>query len=352
MAAIRPAGDFDTTYHKDMTVLRKVWHWVALGLFLTFLFTLPAFASGYILGALTTIGIWLIAVQGLGILTGFTGQISLGQAAFMCVGAYASTLLVTRLHLPYWLALPGAGLIGGSVGLIFGLPSLRIKGFYLAMATLAAQFIIPWAIRVTAPDVLGGVQGLNVPPVQFAGFTFASNRLYIIVIAVACLTTLAFKNLTRTRTGRAFIAIRDNDLAAEVLGINLFAYKLRAFFLSAFYAGLAGSLWAQYLGHIRPDEFGLELSVWLLGIVIIGGMGSVVGTIFGTVFVRLLRELVIVLVPVLNDLFPAMGGNLRAALTPMVFGLALMLFLIFEPRGLAHRWEILKASWRLRPFAR
>ncbi|MFQ6013900.1 MAG: branched-chain amino acid ABC transporter permease [Anaerolineae bacterium] len=351
MAAIRPAGDFDTTYSKDMAVLRQAWHWVVTILFLFFLFALPTFASGYIVGIVITIGIWLIAVQGLGILTGYTGQISLGQAAFMAVGAYASTLLVTRPGLSFWLALPSAGLIAGLVGLIFGLPSLRIKGFYLAMATLAAQFIIPWAIRVTAPEITGGVQGLEVPPPQLAGITFSSHRMYPIVIAVVCLTTIAFKNLARTRTGRAFIAIRDNDLAAEVLGINLFTYKLRAFFLSAFYAGLAGSLWAHYLSHVRPDEFGLDMSIWFLGMIIVGGMGSALGPIFGTIFVRLLKEFVIVLVPFLSSTFPAFGGNLRAALTPMVFGLVLMLFLIFEPRGLAHRWDILKAAWRLRPFS-
>lgn len=352
MAVLRPAGDFDTTYAKDMAVLRQPWHWVVTILFLTFLFALPTFASGYILGILITIGIWLIAVQGLGILTGYTGQISLGQAAFMGVGAYASTLLVARLGIPFWLALPMAGLAGGVVGLIFGLPALRIKGFYLAMSTLAAQFIIPWTIRTLYPEITGGVQGLEVPAPTLAGITFSSHRMYVIILAVVCLTTIAFKNLTRTRTGRAFVAIRDNDLAAEVLGIDPFAYKLRAFFLSAFYAGLAGSLWAHYLGHVRPDEFGLDKSVWFLGMIIVGGMGSALGPIFGTIFIRLLRELVIVLVPALSNVLPGeMAGNLRAALTPMVFGLALMLFLILEPRGLAHRWEILKAAWRLRPFS-
>ncbi len=349
--AIRPAGDFDTSYSQDMAVIRRPWQWAVTIAFVALLFVLPVFGGGHIQGIVITMAITIVAVQGLGILVGYTGQISLGQAAFMAVGAYTSTLLTTRLGWSFLVALPCAGLLGGMVGLIFGLPSLRIKGFYLAMATLAAQFIIPWAIRNLFPSVTGGTQGLDVPPIQLAGHALSSNGVYPVVLAVVCLTTIAFKNLVRTRTGRAFIAVRDNDVAAEVLGINPFAYKLRAFFLSAFYAGLAGALWAQYLGHINPDEFGLEQSVWFLGMIIVGGMGSALGPIMGTVFVRALKEIIIVLVPYLTSQAISFGGNLRAALTPMVFGLALMLFLIFEPRGLAHRWEILKASWRLRPFS-
>lgn len=349
--AIRPAGDFDRSYSHDMAVIRRPWQWAVTVAFVVLLFALPTFAGGHVQGILITMGITVVAVQGLGILVGYTGQISLGQAAFMAVGAYTSTLLITRLGWSFWVALPCAGLVGGVVGLIFGLPSLRIKGFYLAMATLAAQFIIPWAIRNLFPNVTGGTQGLDVPPIQLAGRTLSSNGVYPVVMAVVCLTTIAFKNLARTRTGRAFLAIRDNDVAAEVLGINPFTYKLRAFFLSAFYAGLSGTLWAQYLGHINPDEFGLEQSVWFLGMIIVGGMGSALGPILGTVFVRALREIIIVLVPFLATHIGAFGGNLRAALTPMVFGVALMLFLIFEPRGMAHRWEIIKASWRLRPFS-
>jgi len=350
--AIRPAGDFDTTYAHDMAVLRKGWHWaLALG-FVFLLFALPSFASGHVLGILCMIGITIVAVQGLSILTGFTGQISLGQAAFMMVGAYTSTLLVARAGLPFWFALPISGLAGGLVGLLFGLPSLRIKGFYLAMATLAAQFIIPWFFRNVRRDLFGGAQGLVVPPPELGGLVFNTpGRMYFIIIAVVCITTIAAKNITRSRLGRAFIAIRDNDLAAEVLGINPFTYKLRAFFLSALYAGLAGSLWAHYARAINPDQLSLADSVWFLGMIIVGGMGSNLGPILGATFIRLLREFVIVVSPWLGKQIPSLEANILAALGPLAFATAIMVFLIFEPRGLAHRWELLKAAYRLRPFA-
>jgi branched-chain amino acid transport system permease protein len=352
MAAIRPAGDFDTSYAHDMAVIRRPWQWVATIGFVAFLFVVPTFAPPQLFDALNLMGIFLISVQGLAILVGYTGQISLGQAAFMTVGAYVSAVLTKHIGLPFWFALPLAGLGAGFIGLIFGLPSLRIKGFYLAMATLAAQFIIPWVLRNFAVSATGGATGIQAIPVpRLAGLTFESGgRMYLVILAVAILTTIAMKNLSRTRAGRAFVAIRDNDLAAEVLGINIVAYKLRAFFLSAFYAGLAGSLWAHYLRSINPEQLDLIDSVWMLGMVIVGGMGSALGPILGTAFIRLLRELVSTLTPALNETLPGLGANL-AGLGPLAFGLALTLFLIFEPRGLAHRWEILKAAWRLRPFS-
>ncbi|UCC86151.1 MAG: branched-chain amino acid ABC transporter permease [Anaerolineales bacterium] len=336
MAAIRPAGDFDISYAHDMAVIRRPWQWAAAVGLVAFLFAVPAFSPPQFLDALNLIGIFLVSVQGLAILVGYTGQISLGQAAFMTVGAYASAVLTKYAGVPFWFALPLAGLGAGLVGLIFGLPSLRIKGFYLAMATLAAQFIIPWIFRGFWVATLGGATGIQEIPVpRLAGFAFDSEwGMYFIILVVAILTTIAMKNLARTRTGRAFVAIRDNDLAAEVLGINIVAYKLRAFFLSAFYAGLAGSLWAHYLRSINPEQLDLIDSVWMLGMVIVGGMGSALGPILGTVFIRLLRELVSTLTPNLNDMLPGLGANL-AGLGPLVFGFALALFLVFEPHGLA-----------------
>lgn len=352
MAAIRPAGDFDTSYAHDMSVIRRPWQWGATIALVVFLFAVPAFSPPQFLDALNLMGIFLISVQGLAILVGYTGQISLGQAAFMTVGAYVSAVLTKYAGVPFWVALPLAGLGTGLIGLVFGLPSLRIKGFYLAMATLAAQFIIPWAFRNFGVSTMGGATGIQeIPLPRLTGLTFnTAGKMYFIILVVAILTTIAMKNLARTRAGRAFVAIRDNDLAAEVLGINIVAYKLWAFFLSAFYAGLAGSLWAHYLRSINPEQLDLIDSVWMLGMVIVGGMGSALGPILGTVFIRLLRELVSALTPALNDMLPGLGANL-AGLGPLVFGLALTLFLIFEPRGLAHRWEILKAAWRLRPFS-
>ncbi len=349
--AIRLAGDFDTLYAHDMAVIRNLGQWGMTIAFLVALLGLPFVADAHIVGIVDIIGISVISVQGLNLLVGYTGQISLGQAAFMSVGAYVSAVLV-KAGVPFWFSFPLAGLIAGMVGLLFGLPSLRIKGFYLAMATLAAQFIIPWFFRNVRTDIFGGMPGLVVPPPRLGDIVFNSQQtMYFIIIGTAVVCTIVAKNIARTRLGRALIAIRDNDLAAEVLGINAFAYKLRAFFISALYAGLAGALWAHYARAINPEQFSLVDSVWYLGMIIVGGMGSVLGPILGAAFVRLLHEFTIQLSPALSSLFPQFEAAMLAALGPMVFGLALMLFLIFEPRGLAHRWELLKAAWRLRPFA-
>jgi branched-chain amino acid transport system permease protein len=349
--ALRLAGDFDRSYAHDMAVIRNQAQWVLTIAFLVALFALPFFASADILGTVNLIGISIITVQGLNLLVGYTGQISLGQAAFMAVGAYTSAVLVKN-GVPFWFALPLSGLSAGLVGLLFGLPSLRIKGFYLAMATLAAQFIIPWFFRNVRVDLFGGMPGLVVPPPRLGDIVFNSQQtMFFPIIGTTVICTIIAKNIARTRLGRAWIAIRDNDLAAEVLGIQAFAYKLRAFFICAFYAGLAGSLWAHYARAINPEQFSLVDSVWYLGMVIVGGMGSALGPILGATSVRLLHEFTIQFSPFLGRLFPQLEAGLLAALGPMLFGTALMFFLVFEPRGLAHRWELLKAAWRLRPFA-
>ncbi|MBK7893302.1 MAG: branched-chain amino acid ABC transporter permease [Anaerolineaceae bacterium] len=374
MAVLRPAGDFDRSYEQDMAVLRQRWQYVLLIGFLLLLFALPYVASESLVSLVNRICIFMIAVQGLNILTGYTGQISLGQAAFMTVGGYISALLVGVAGWSFFLALPVAGLGAGLVGLLFGLPSLRVKGFYLVMATLSAQFIIPWFTRNLWPDVLNGAQGINVPvpviqlPVIsntcFLGTTFdaetaaclyrfATPTQFIhITLVVLIISTIAAHNIARSRLGRAFISIRDNDLAAELLGINLFSYKLRAFFIASVYAGVAGSLLAHNLRHLNSETIGLNDSIIMLGMLIVGGLGTSVGPIFGTTLIIFLEEIATLLTPPIIALFPENAGGIGAALRPFIFGLALTLFLIFEPRGLAYRWRLIKAAWRLRPFAR
>lgn len=374
MAIMRPAGDFDRSYKQDMGVLRHRWQVVLLIIFLLTMFGLPYFASESTVSLVNRIGIFIIAVQGLNILTGYTGQISLGQAAFMTVGAYISAILVGVIGLNFFLALPLAALGAGIVGLIFGLPSLRVKGFYLAMATLSAQFIIPWVARNLWTDMLNGAQGINVPvpmiklPVIarqcFLGTTFdqelaactlrfaTPSQMINITLVVLIITTIISLNISRSRLGRAFISIRDNDLAAELLGINLFQYKLRAFFLASVYAGIAGSLLAHNIRHINSETLNLSDSILLLGMLVVGGLGTNLGPILGTILIILLEEFATVISPAVITLFPNNVSGVAAALRPFVFGLALALFLIFEPRGLAHRWTLIKAAWRLRPFAR
>ena len=349
---MRPCGTYDESYAQDMAIVRTRLQWILLIGGLILLFCLPLFVGGRWLNLLNLIGISLIAVLGLNILTGYCGQISLGQAAFMAVGAYTSAILTAKLGFSFWAALPCAGLSAGIVGLIFGLPSLRVKGFYLAMATLAAMFIIPVIISHPLAGITGGVRSLIVPAPRVVGIACTSPQsMFYIIIPIAVLMTFFAKNLVRTGVGRAFIAIRDNDLAAEVQGVNVFGYKLLAFFICSVYAGVAGSLWAHWMRAINPEHFTLMDSIWYLGMMIVGGMGSTAGAVFGVAFLRILDELTKILGMTLSGIFVVWGAFIQAALGPIVYGLVIILFIVFEPRGLAHRWEIFKASYRLRPFA-
>ena len=352
MAVLRPCGTYDESYAKDMAIVRTRLQWIILIGGLVLLFSSPLFLGGRWLNLLNLVGISIIAVHGLNILTGYCGQISLGQAAFMAVGAYTSGVLTAKLGLSFWVALPCAALVTGVVGIIFGLPSLRVKGFYLAMATLAAQFIIPALIAHPLEGITNGVRTLVVPAPQIGGMAFTSEQsMFYIIIPLAVLMTFFAKNLVRTGVGRAFIAIRDNDLAAEVTGINVFRYKLLAFFICSIYAGVAGSLWAHWMRAINPDHFTLMDSIWYAGMMIVGGMGSTAGAVFGVAFLRILDELTKILGMWLAGIFVYWGAFMQAALGPIVYGLVIIIFIIFEPRGLAHRWEVFKASYRLRPFA-
>ncbi len=353
MAVLRPAGEFDESYAYDMATIRQPWQWVLLFAFLAALYLLPFYASQSMVALVNRIGMTIIAVQGLNLLTGYTGQISLGQAAFMTTGGYISALLVNNLGWSFFLALPAAALGAGLVGLLFGLPSLRVKGFYLVMATLAAQFIIPWFTRNAFPEVLNGAQGLNVQVPVLFGIPFNTPQRYLyITLTVLIISTVVAHNVARSRLGRAFVAIRDHDLAAELLGVNPFKYKLQAFFLAAVYAGASGSLFAHNLRHLNSETFGLTDSVFLLGMLIVGGLGTSLGPILGAIVIELLIEGATLFGPFFISLFPSTAAGAVQALRPLFFGTALMLFLIFEPRGLAHRWQLIKAAWRLRPFAR
>ena len=355
MAVIRPAGDFDRSYQQDMSILRKNWHYGLTIIAIIVAYTMPLWGSAYMVSAANQIAYTIIALQGLNILTGYAGQISLGQAAFMLVGGYISALVTTHWGFPIYIAIPAAAIGTGVFGLIFGLPSLRVKGFYLAMATLAAQFIVPWLSRHTFKDYLGGQEGrIDAPVPVIAGISFSETwQFFYITLTVLLITTLLTNNLVRSKLGRAFISIRDNDLAAELLGVNLFSYKLRAFFIAATLAGIAGALKAHSQRGVGT-EFGYALneSILFLGVLVIGGMGTTLGPYFGAMGIILLNDLATSFGEELAILFPAQAAGLSTSFRPIFFGVALMLFLIFEPRGLAHRWMLLKASWRLRPFSR
>jgi len=345
-----PAGTRNYTYAQDMAIFRTKTHWVLLLVLLVILFTAPLYWGNYWLGVANLIGITIIAATGLNILTGYCGQLSIGHAGFIAVGAYTAAVLTNRLELPFLVGLICAGLIAGLIGMIFGIPSLRVKGFYLAITTIAAQFIIIWVINHWT-SVTGGFNGISVPPASIGGITFISqtSQFYLIMVITVLVIFLA-KNLARTRVGRAFVAVRDNDLAAEVMGINLFRYKLIAFFIGCFLAGIAGSLLAHWIGFMNAENFTLIDSILYIGMIIIGGLGTVTGPIFGAIFIRMLQQGITFIAPVLEQTF-ALPAGFTTGIGPMVFGLAIVLFLILEPRGLAHRWQLFKASYRLWPFS-
>jgi branched-chain amino acid transport system permease protein len=341
-------GTFQENYAQDMAIFRTRGHWGMLFAFLIFLFTCPLFCSDRILTIMTMIGIAIISVHGLNILTGYCGQISIGHVGFMAVGAYTSAILTAKLGWPFWAALPCAALAAGMAGLIFGLPSLKIKGFYLIMATIAAHFIIIWLV-LQFQNITGGADGLPVPKPKIGSVVLKSKVSYFyLVMIMACLATLLAKNIVRTRAGRAFVAIRDNDLAAEVMGISLWSYKLQAFFIGCVYAGVAGALLVHYYGFASVDQFPFMDSVWYLGMLIVGGMGSTAGAILGAVSLKMLDELVTIVGPILSA---AVAAQAAAALALLTRGLVIILFLIFEPRGLDHRWGMIKAYYRLWPFS-
>jgi branched-chain amino acid transport system permease protein len=341
-------GIFQEDYGQDVAIFRTKLDWGILLIFLIFLFTCPLFMSARILTIMTVIGIAIISVHGLNILTGYCGQISIGHVGFMAVGAYISAILTAKFGWSFWMALPCAALGAGIAGLIFGLPSLKIKGFYLIMATIAAHFIIIWVI-IQFQSITGGPDGLPVPKPKIGHFVLKSKASYFyLVMALATLSTLFAKNIIRTRAGRAFVAIRDNDLAAEVMGISLWSYKLQAFFIGCVYAGVAGALLVHYYGLASVDQFPFMDSVWYLGMLIVGGMGSTAGAIMGAISLKLLDELVTIVGPILSA---AVAAQAAASLALIVRGLVIIIFLIFEPRGLAHRWGMIKDYFRLWPFS-
>jgi branched-chain amino acid transport system permease protein len=328
----------------DTVVQRR---WAAAGIAALVLF--PFAADDYWLFLACMVGIHVVTVTGLNILTGYTGLISLGQAAFMGVGAYTVALAEARLGTPFPVNLALAGLATAAVGVAVGVPSLRVKGLYLAIATIAASFILHFVFQ-NWTAVTGGIRGVNVPPARALGHELVRPfALYWVIAPIAAVLVLAAANLFRTRIGRAFIAIRDRDISAEVLGIPLLRYKLMSFGLSAFYAGIAGGLWAYLFRVVTPESFPLVYSIFFLAAVIVGGMGTILGSILGAVFMTLVPEILKLIVAVVSPWFP----NAVAILAPVrtiVFGLLIIGFLIFEPHGLAEIWRRIRRFFHLWPF--
>jgi branched-chain amino acid transport system permease protein len=350
---LHPCGNFRERYERELTVFATDFGrlWTGIGIILL-LAVVPLLASPYMMYIFNMIGIAAIAAIGLNILIGFTGQISLGHGAFFGVGAYAGAIFATALHLPMIISIPAAGLVTAGIGMIFGIPSGRLKGLYLTIATLAGQFIIEYAL-IHWESLTKGTMGITLPPARLLGFSIQGDLgfYYMIFIALAGMVWIAV-NLMRTRYGRAFIAIRDNDRAAEGMGIPIFRYKLLSFGISSFYAGFAGALWSFYMGSITAEPFNLGLSVEYIAMVIIGGLGSISGSIFGAVFITVLNEALRFMTDTLmNSGIISKSGLNMAPLREFIFGLAIVLFILFEPRGLAELWRIIRSSFRLWPFS-
>lgn len=353
---MRPGGIFDESYDTEQAIVRTRWQWVLLLGALVVLFTFPLYGSPHFIWTwlnpdlLNMIGIYVIVVLGLQIVSGICGQISLGHCGVFAVGAYVSAIMVTEAGLSFWIALPCAGLAAGVVGMIIGAPSLRIKGFYLALATLAGYYII-WWLAQHLPITRGVTGGLPAAPPTIFGFPLDTDeRMFYLIMILMVVMTFFAKNLLRTQTGRAFIAIRDNDIAAEAMGVNVFRYKLLAFFIACFYAGIGGALLAHLWTVVTPEMFPLWYNIWFIAMIIVGGMGNITGVFLGVTFLQLLDVLIVEASPKLAAAIPALGAVSGAALGWIVFGIILVLFLLFEPRGLAHRWELFKAAYRLYPF--
>ena len=348
--SVAHCGDFRQSYRDDMKVLETRFIRVSVGAFVVLLYLFPLGASNYLTSTVTTIAIAVIGALGINIVTGFTGQISLGQGAFMGVGAFACSYYMRVAHLPFWIAMPLAALTTAAVGMVFGLPSARLKGLYLAIATLAAQFILQY-LFIHMDAVTGGSNGITSPPPEIGSFVFDTDRSkYYLTVTIAVMAVLFTTNLIRSRDGRAFIAVRDHYLSAEIMGVHLFKYRLLSFSVSAFYAGVAGSLWGVYTGYISAEHFTITESINYLAMIIIGGMGSVLGSIFGAIFMTLLPQFLTVGTGSLAAIFPKIGF-LIMSFKDGVFGIIIILFLIFEPDGLAHRWRLIKAYWKLFPFS-
>ena len=341
-------GVYHTNYAADLALRHTRIEYVRLALALAVVVALPFYVSPFWLHVLDQIGIAVIGAIGLNILVGYTGQISLGQGGFLAVGAYSAGVVATKSDLSPIVGVLVAVLVTAAVGAFFGLPALRLKGLYLAIATLASQQIIVWVI--THWDFLtGGVDALVLEPATVFGWTPTGDfEWYWVIVSFAALATITATNLFRTSVGRAFVAIRDHDIAAEVIGVDPARYKVLAFAVSSAFVGLAGALTAYWTQILTWERFTLDVSILYLAMIIVGGLGSISGSIYGAAFM--------IAIPAYLDQLSlrVSADSILATDLPaiklLIFGLTIVLFLIFEPRGLARIWQRARDYFRLWPF--
>jgi branched-chain amino acid transport system permease protein len=351
----REAGVFKISYAADMALYPlPIAKWAVGAFAVLFIVVAPLALGEYYISILNLILIAVVGALGLNILVGYTGQISIGHGAFMSVGAYTAANLVVHLHAPFWITIPAGGAMAALIGAVVGIPSLRIKGIYLAIATLAAQLIIEWTIN-HVPAISGGVgASIQVPrPVLFGTQLKTQIQLYLFLMFFVVLAIIGTLNLVRSRIGRAFVAIRDQDIAAEIIGINIFRYKLYAFAIASFYAGVTGVLYTYYLGIANYEQFQLTVSIDYLAMVIIGGLGSVLGSILGAIFVTLLPIVTRLFLEDYGWLFFSSSDLLNAIpnLRLILFGGLIIFFLVVEPEGLNRLWRNIRNYFRVWPFS-
>jgi branched-chain amino acid transport system permease protein len=351
----RECGVLKTSYEADMALYPlPIARWTVAVLAVIFFGVIPLTLDEYFLSVANLVFVAIVGALGLNILVGYTGQVSIGHGAFMSVGAYTAANLATRLDSPWPVNLLAGGLMAAAVGAVVGIPSLRIKGLYLAIATLAGQVIIEWTINHVT-FISGGVQAsIEVPRPRLGTMVLDTQRdMYFFLLVFVVLAVVGTMNLVRSRVGRAFIAIRDQDIAAEIIGINIFRYKLLAFAISSFYAGVAGVLYTYFLGIANYEQFQIGVSIDYLAMIIIGGLGSVLGSVFGAAFVTLLPIVIRRLMEAFGGVFfaPQTVLNLIPNLRLMLFGALIIFFLIVEPEGLNRLWRNVRNYFRIWPFA-
>ncbi|MFX1266113.1 MAG: branched-chain amino acid ABC transporter permease [Promethearchaeota archaeon] len=352
MPAIAKSKYMITSYAENFALFRtgvhKFWFAVLMLLLAVIPLATGVFGDQYLLSVLNLAIIGVIVALGLNLLTGSTGLVSFGHAAFVAVGSYTAGLLTMKLGVPFWLCIPLAGVFTAAFGVIVGLPALRMKGVYLALATLAAQFIVQHLI-VDWEGLTGGTNGLRVTQPTIGSLVIdTETEFYFLAAGLAVLLTFGIANIMRSRIGRALLAVRDSDIAAQAMGVSLARYKTLSFGISAGYAGIAGSLHAYHAGYIGPDFFTITLSVEYIVMILIGGLGSIRGSIMGALFVTFLHEGISLLEGAFSAILP--GFAFPPDLESLFLGLALILFIIFEPQGLAGLWDKIRRYWNTWPF--
>ena len=324
---------------------------------------IPLLANEYWISVCNMVGYTILGALGVQLLIGYCGQLTLGHGAFIAVGAYVSTLLILEFPWPkfmmdwgiaYPMSVLVAGIAAGIWSVFFGLPSARVKGFYLILTTMAAQFItVDFLLTQYVSQIGGRGQAFSLPEgtIKLGPWVIDSNlKVYYLMIILVIIFCVIISNLIRSKAGRAWVAIRDNDISAEVMGINVVKYKLLAFFVAGFIAGITGAFWISNLAAISPEHFPWFLSLWLVGVILIGGVGSIHGAIFGSIFMVVVMELLQLAVMPLADIYPKLLMDFLF-IKEAAFGLAICLFLMFEPNGLAYRWWQIKNYFNLWPFS-